>query len=461
MFTLGEVSIYYRDWVCKGFIAMKRDRKIDFNFIIKCIIAFVLIFCMLAVNYYVLYTHVRSNAISGREREVMKAAMDFNYFLVESVDAIKLTAQTIDDMQQNGAGSSSILEYLETTSSVYGKTIDRNFTGFYGYINGKYLDGVGWVPDADYDPKTRPWYLEAKEKAGETTFVSPYVDSQTGTVTMSVSKLLSDNNSVVSVDITLDDIQRKLEEATIRNEWKYGMIIDADGVVVAHSEISEIGKNYNDEESGMGALFTNKFSDSDSNYHVMSYGGENYLAMFADIGGGWRVISVIEAGDVLGSIRIILAVFVISFIVIFSLIIFMFVRMRKKQEAELYMSRQMESMANIYDFAYLINIVEDTYYEIADNDPELHMIIDESNKSAVYNLRAIMDAITDKRYKKTVFAFIDFKTLDERLDNKIVISKMFIGNNNQKYGIRIVPVSRDEEGRLVQIIFMAETIENV
>ena len=60
--------------------------------------------------------------------------------------------------------------------------IDKNFTGIYGYINGQYIDGSGWIPPKEYDPLTRDWYIDAFEAGGDMVLSEPYVDAQTGSV---------------------------------------------------------------------------------------------------------------------------------------------------------------------------------------------------------------------------------------------------------------------------------------
>ena len=59
-----------------------------------------------------------------------------------------------------------------------------------------------------------------------------------------------------------------------------------------------------------------------------------------------------------------------------------------------------------------------------------------------------------------MFEFIDFSTIDERLSGKKVISRMFMDNKNQKYGIRIAPVQKDEDGKIYRVIFMIENLKN-
>ncbi len=436
---------------------MKTSRKKIINYIIW----FSVIFAALSVNFYVLYTHVKDNAISAKEREVMKAASEFGYFLVESVDAIRLASDTVEQLDKGGASSKEILDYLTQTSNAYAATIDRNFTGFYGFIKGEYLDGSGWVPDADYDPKSRPWYKEALEASGEVAFVSPYVDSQTGSVTMSICQQLSNEVDVISMDTTLDDIQRLLEEATIQNEWKYGMILDGDGMVVAHSEMGEIGKNYREDKNGIGKILSDEYRSGSREYVVVRYDDDDYIAIPTSIGGGWNLVAVINASDSLGSMKKVLLVFILTLIVIFSAVITAIVKMRKKQENEQYLTSQMKAFAYLYDYAFLIDLKKDEFQELTETPSEILMFMEEDNKSAQYNVRAIMDAVTDKRYKKTVFDFIDLKTLDERLKEKNAVSMIFVRNDNRKLGIRFTQVERDLEGKLLSVIFMAEDLENV
>jgi hypothetical protein len=434
--------------------------KADRNFWGKCITLFILIFLILSVNFYVLYSRVRDNAISGKQKEVMKAAMDFNYLLVESADAIRLISQTVEDMQREEASNKEILQFLEKESTIYGTTINRYFTGFYGYISGEYLDGVGWVPDDDFVPTERPWYVDACEAGGEVAYVSPYVDLQTQSVAMSLSKLLPDGEDVISMDITLDGMQRLLEEATIKNGWKYGMILDSAGMVVAHSEVSELGKNYRNDEDGIGGKFSDKMTKKSTDYAIVSYEGKRYVALSADVGNGWKTIAVIGAGDVLGSTGIMLIVFIIALIIIFTILVSFILSMRKQQLNEAHLYRQKNSLANIYDFAYLINLKDNTLTEMADINPEIKMLISDDNGNAQYTIRVIMDAITDVRYKSVVFDFINLSTLNERLEDKIVISKMFVSNKNEKYGIRFTPVERDDDGELISVILMAENLVN-
>ena len=92
-----------------------------------------------------------------------------------------------------------MLDYIvNQTVSTY-NIVSGQTNGIYAYINGEYLDGVGWVPDEDYVPTERPWYIDAVAGAGKVVVVDPYVDAQTGTTMVTLARLLNDGKSVVAV----------------------------------------------------------------------------------------------------------------------------------------------------------------------------------------------------------------------------------------------------------------------
>ena len=55
-----------------------------------------------------------------------------------------------------GKPNAEILDYITAESLSIKKAIDKDYIGLYGWINGEYCDGVGWVPDDDYVPTERP-----------------------------------------------------------------------------------------------------------------------------------------------------------------------------------------------------------------------------------------------------------------------------------------------------------------
>ena len=60
---------------------------------------------------------------------------------------VKLAGHVVDEMIREGKPNREILDYLTAESLSIKKAIDKDYTGLYGWINGEYCDGDGWVPD--------------------------------------------------------------------------------------------------------------------------------------------------------------------------------------------------------------------------------------------------------------------------------------------------------------------------
>ena len=184
------------------------------------------------------------NEIGNDKAAAITAELE-NY-LETARSVLWVAADTVDHMVANGATYEEIVDYITRESTNTASQFDKSYTGIYGYINGRYVDGVGWTPPEDYDPTVRDWYKEAVAAGGQPLVVNPYVDAQTGNVIISVCKALTDTNNVLGLDLTLTDVQKTVEGIQIDGNG-YGFVLNYDGTVVAHHDSSEKGKNYSED----------------------------------------------------------------------------------------------------------------------------------------------------------------------------------------------------------------------
>ena len=160
------------------------------------------------VMYKSSYSHVYE--LAGDRAAAISA--DLENYLENASSVLWVAADTVDHMVANGATNEEIVEYITRESTNTAFQFDETYTGIYGVINGEYVDGVGWVPPADYDPTARDWYKDTVAAGGQPLVVSPYVDAQTGNVIISVCKALTDTNNVLGMDLTLTGVQFMLLE---------------------------------------------------------------------------------------------------------------------------------------------------------------------------------------------------------------------------------------------------------
>ncbi len=252
------------------------------------------------------YSVAMEDAVTIGKNSVSQEAEELNNFLLQGLDVLQVTGLVADSMMRDGAGSEEIEKFLLQESEDYARAIDKNFTGIYGVFDGVYLDGIGWVPDADYIPQDRVWYTTALAGGGRPMVVSPYLDAQTGSIMISVSQLLSDGESVVSLDIVMDEMQQMAKNIQLNGEG-YGFIIDKNGLVVAHQDDAQKGKNYLTDEDMQDTQLpemTQKILSCSGDAVTMELDGEECMIFSKEVQKDWYVVMVINTADLFERVKV-------------------------------------------------------------------------------------------------------------------------------------------------------------
>ena len=218
-----------------GFSVREIVRNIGAKSIAASLLVFLLTVAATCVGAYSLYNSTKESIeLQGRVSAV-QASKDYDGYLLVRKNTVMLAGHVVDEMIREKKPASEILEYLTAESLSIKRSIDMDYTGLYGWINGEYCDGVGWVPDKDYVPTERPWYTETVADDSDVTFVKPYLDDQTGTILTTMAEQLSDGVSVIALDVTLSRIQEIAEEIARQTPDSQGLVLDKTGQVIAHS----------------------------------------------------------------------------------------------------------------------------------------------------------------------------------------------------------------------------------
>ena len=201
----------------------------------KTIVVFLFVFLLTVaatgVGGYQLYASTKES-IELRDRvNAVQSAKAFDGYLLVRKNTVMLASHVVDEMVREGKPTGEVLDYLTAESLSIKKSIDMDYTGLYGWINGEYCDGVGWVPEEGYVATERPWYTETIADDSEVTFVRPYLDEQTGTVLTTMAKKLSDGVNVIALDVSLSRIQEITEEIAEQTPGSFGIVLDKTGRV--------------------------------------------------------------------------------------------------------------------------------------------------------------------------------------------------------------------------------------
>ena len=247
---------------------------------------------MVVYNYATFNSNVKENMQSIGASKLAQVTEELEAYLDKGLSVVETTAVSVEYMMDKGSSAKDIERFLTYESKRYTEEIDKDFTGIYGLFNEVYIDGIGWVPDEGYDPKTREWYTAAMQEKGTPVIVSPYLDAQTNTIMISISKMLSDGKSVISLDIALNRIQEVTEEINL-NSIGYGFVVDKNGLVVAHKDTNEKGKNYGNDDGEMKQLVEQACKEEQGHFSV-PLKGENVTVFSDTVMDDWKVIMIVS-----------------------------------------------------------------------------------------------------------------------------------------------------------------------
>ncbi len=314
--------------------------------------------CVLFVYYSKLYSETKNNIINKGEIIAMETSDQISVRMSSSMDIIKLASYSIDNMIKENRSQEEIYEYMVSETEAVGGSLIADTTGIYGYINGEYLDGSGWVPEEGYDPAVRPWYTEAKRGNGEIVLVDPYVDLDTGKIMIALARLLSDKSSVVGIDLSMDDIQYIIEKQ-VKDGYSYAeFIVSGSGRVISHSDKDMIGKDLYEGSDPLTAEITDRLGQPEASYCYLNYNNMDYMLYFMPLDDNWMCVSVIDATDDFEKLRtpLVTTAFISVIIIAIFLILLAFSEKKDRKTRELSLKSERAVAASEAKTAFLSNM---------------------------------------------------------------------------------------------------------
>ncbi|MCR4990691.1 MAG: response regulator [Lachnospiraceae bacterium] len=326
------------------------DKKVRLNFGITLVITLALMIFTIVYNSSIFYKVSVTEVYNLGEDKAWTTSAELENYLSMADSVLRVTADTIDMMVKNGESQQMINSYLVEETSREAEQFDENFTGIYAYINGEYMDGSGWVPPEGYVVEERNWYQCAVEAKGSVVIVPPYVDAQTGSVVITIVKLITDgmitdpngSYNVVALDVIVNHVKDVAQQVDLSGKG-YAMIINKDGLIVAHRNNELDGKNIS-EVYGDG-LLNNVLFVKDGSFNGVLNGAECTLFV-NEVLDQWYVVLVVPSSELFEDIHVQLTVNIIVSIIVFALISFIYYlgykneQLYGKQMEELKVSRQ-------------------------------------------------------------------------------------------------------------------------
>lgn len=174
---------------------------------------------------------------------------------------------------QHVAGGTVPASYLKAFEK------DKSVTDIYiGFADGRFLDGTGFIPPADFDPRKRSWYTSAMEK-GSLIYTDPYIDVSTKQYVVSAAIPMKDQSGtvigVMGEDVLLTQLAETVKDVNLNGQG-YGFLVDGNGVILAHPDEKNIAKKLADIP-GFKDVVTTMLAKDGGSARYYSDGAESLL----------------------------------------------------------------------------------------------------------------------------------------------------------------------------------------
>ena len=212
---------------------------INSKLLMQYLVVFVAFFLMVFISYYFGSNIIKKHISSYGDEVINTSAEAMNAYLNDFSIILNNISFSIERLHEKNAGAEAMEnELVEWTRWIHTEqqTIDPSIS-FYGVIYEKFIDGGGWLPGSNYVPQSRPWYTGAYKDNGGIHFSDLHTDMETGENTISVSRLVFNENrepfGVVALNIYISSISQFIENLDFMGSG-YGVLLDADRYFIVH-----------------------------------------------------------------------------------------------------------------------------------------------------------------------------------------------------------------------------------
>ena len=271
------------------------------------IVLFTVIICIASILSVTLINYQVS--IKDLERSINDQIELEGEKITSEIDSwLRVQTKALDEV----IGSMVVVDNFEKeyADNYLNKAKERNpGNDYYGSLEDDlYMDGSGWVPDADYNPTERDWFEGAMENEGAylgETYIDPM--SNQPVITLSKSFQTKENkNGVIATDIQIDYLINLFEEVEIGEDC-YVFLTENNGDIITHPneeyKAEEDTVNINSIDEEFEKIKSEENIDI-KNRVVNDYDGEDRLFYFVNSNESeWNVGIAISEDYAFGSVK--------------------------------------------------------------------------------------------------------------------------------------------------------------
>jgi signal transduction histidine kinase/DNA-binding response OmpR family regulator/HPt (histidine-containing phosphotransfer) domain-containing protein len=251
---------------------------------------------MVLISYFSIIGMVRRHLAENIDDLTATAEANINIGLSETEVALTSLAYTVRDMIGRGESHDAILSFMLDTTNWMRKRGDASlgFNGVYGFIQGKFVDGIGLNPGENYVPQRHNWYdASIRGDSDAVSFTEPYADARTGhtiiTAVRNVTSSSGEHYGIIALDIDLSWF-RKYVRSFRRFDGAYCMITNQYMVVVGHPNDEDLGRPLYETGEGYRTVYNLLLANRPVlSMRITDGNGTQVITSFRQMFNGWYV----------------------------------------------------------------------------------------------------------------------------------------------------------------------------
>lgn len=245
-----------------------------------------------AINYLVVQSSNEESIVSRTDSDLKLYGSSIETWMSSNFTLTEAAATQLKDNTDNLAG---VLVQLQQSGGF--------LTSYFGSATGSMTSSSGWVPDASYDPRARPWYKAAISKNGPT-ITEPYVDAETGKLVVTIATPVKKNNVVIGVvggDVLIESIVNTVK--SIKTTPASYAFLSVDGNIIAHPDSKKSLKPTTEINSKLSSSFlASKGASTD--WLKADIGGQDVRIKTKALNGSdWKLSIALDERELTESLR--------------------------------------------------------------------------------------------------------------------------------------------------------------
>ena len=430
--------------------------------IVVLLVVTVLVGGIMLLNCYRMYDS-RKTALTYEGKDIaVHIGHGIDTYIQNGINSVDVLAYTLDNLFGDEYSDDEIQDFIGMELETLNYSMDGACSDIKLVRNGLYYRGGMYSSDVGLAANEK-WYNKAIEADGEAVLISPVRSFKNVSEYFSISRMLSDGEGVICVDLMLDKLQ-DLMLSDDKSIERWTMVIGIDGDVISHSKQDEIGLEYSEDNGSMGSIIYKTINsiepDINGGYSFeVDFENMTYMVYAQNVNGQWYSVSCVgmqQAVEQLGTIYI--WGMVIPIIVFLLGMVFLFIMSARKLRNE-ELDSMLMAVGSIYRSVFLIDLETDSIEILRSNEPEVVKILSDNKRSVKDRLNECARVMTAEENMDESEAFLNLETLSVRLHETDTIETRILDVNYLWCGGRFIVVDRYPDGAPKRIMWVVSVID--